>query len=141
MPDTDPALIARRFVAEVLDGGRLAAAGELVSPEVVVHVPAREEPLRGLDALTAYIAGFRAALPDVAFELEDLLADGDRVAVRLTVSGTHAGELLGVAPTGRRVRVPEVLILRVEDGLIVEDWVQADLLGLLAQLGAGPGAH
>jgi steroid delta-isomerase-like uncharacterized protein len=139
MPDSDPARTARRFVVEVLDGGRLEAAGELVSPGVVVHAPARDEPLRGLDALTAYIAGFRAALPDVSFRIEDLLADGDRVAVRLTVSGTHEGELLGVAPTGRRVSVPEVLILRVEDGLIVEDWVQVDLLGLLAQLGGGPG--
>jgi steroid delta-isomerase-like uncharacterized protein len=139
MPDSDAALIARRFVEDVLDAGKLDAAGQFVSADVVVHVPASDEPLRGLGALTAYIAGFRLALPDVAFEIEDLLADGDRVAVRLTVTGTHEGELLGVAPTGRRVRVGEVLILRVEDGLIVEDWVQADLLGLLAQLGAGPG--
>lgn len=139
--DTGPALIARRFVEEVLDAGKLDTAGQVVSPGVVVHVPASDEPLRGLDALTAYIAGFRLALPDVAFQIDDLLADGDRVAVRLTVTGTHEGELLGVAPTGRRISVGEVLILRIDDGLIVEDWVQVDLLGLLAQLGAGPGGH
>lgn len=136
MPDRDPATIARRFVAEVLDGDQLHRAAELVAPGVVVHAPTRDEPLVGLDALLGYIRSFRAALSDLSFRVEDVLADGDRVALRLTVAGTHSGELFGIAATGLRVSVPEVLILRVSGGLIVEDWVQADLLGLRAKLAA-----
>jgi steroid delta-isomerase-like uncharacterized protein len=139
MPDNGATQLARRFVTDVLAGGDLDRADDLVAADVVVHVPVRPEPLRGLAALKDYIAGFRAALPDVGFVIEDEIAEGDRVVLRLTIDGTHRGELLGVAPTGRRVRVPEVLILRVAGGRIVEDWVQVDLLGLLAQLEAGPG--
>jgi steroid delta-isomerase-like uncharacterized protein len=131
--------LARRFVSDVLAAGDLGRADDLVADDVVVHVPVRPEPLRGLAALKEYIATFRAALPDVGFVIEDEIAQDDRVVLRLTVDGTHRGELLGVAPTGKRISVPEVLILRVSGGRIVEDWVQVDLLGLLAQLGALPG--
>ena len=134
----DNARLAREFVTKVLATGDLDRADELVSPEVVVHVPVRPEPLRGLEALKRYIAGFRAALPDVGFTVEDEIVQDDRVVLRVTVHGTHRGELLGVPPTGRYVRVPEVLILRFAEGRIVEDWVSVDLLGLLAQLDALP---
>jgi steroid delta-isomerase-like uncharacterized protein len=132
MPDA--ATVARAFVTDVLGPGDLAALDGLVHPDVVVHPPTATEPLRGRDALGTYIAGFRRALDGLDFAIEDVISEGDRAVVRLTVTGTHVGDLLGVAATGKRVSVPEVLILKVSDGVIVEDWVFADLLGLLGAL-------
>lgn len=89
-------------------------------------------------ALRDHIDLFEAAFPLYELIAEDMIAEGDRVAVRATVRGTHQGEFSGIPATGRRVEIPVFLIYRLEDGLIVEHWIQADVLGLLQQLGALP---
>jgi predicted ester cyclase len=76
----------------------------------------------------------RTAFPDQRVAVDDLLAESDRVAVRFTLRGTHLGELLDLAPTGRRVTVPGVAIYRIAGGRIAEGWVGFDALGLLEQL-------
>ena len=133
--------IVRRFVEEVQNGGDLAALDELCAPDFVNHsVPPGVPPTReGLAQLTAL---FRHAFPDGEMAIEDMLAEGDRVATRKTFRGTHRGELLGLPPTGRRVEIGLIDIVRLEGRRVVEHWNAVDNLGLLQQLGAiaAPGA-
>lgn len=91
--------------------------------------------------LEEHIRFFQEALPGYQLEAHDVLADGDRVAVRGTVHGVHQGELLGVAPTGRKVAFPLFIIYRLADGLIVEHWMLADQAGLMQQITAAVGAN
>ena len=79
-----------------------------------------------------------AAFPDVQYDLHDLLAEGDRVAVRYTMRGTHRGELMGIPATGRKVAMPVTTIYRIANGQIAELWETYDALGLLQQIGALP---
>jgi predicted ester cyclase len=115
--------IVRRLVEEVLNGGRLAVIDDLYTPEQAAEA-------------TAWIAPFRASFPDTHMEIIDLIAEGDTVVGRFTCSGTHCGEWLGYAPTGRRFdAVDEVGIYRFRDGRIVETWGLEDNLSRLEQLG------
>lgn len=113
--------------------GDFDVLGEICTADVVNHTPL--DDLRGLEALTAYERRIHEAIPgfDVAFE--DLVVEGDRVAMLLTISGTHAGPLLGVAPTGTDVEFANTVFHRMVDGRIAERWVLPDVFGLLRQLG------
>jgi predicted ester cyclase len=77
----------------------------------------------------------------VSFKIEDLIAEEDRVAVRVTAHGRHTGEFIGLAPSGREYTISEMHIFHVRDGKIAEHWRDADMLGLMRQLGALPGAR
>jgi predicted ester cyclase len=88
--------------------------------------------------LKEHIIAFEAAFPHYELVAEDLVAEGDRVAVRTTFKGTHTGEFMGVAPTGKDVSIPIMLIYRIEGGKIAEHWMNADAMGLMQQLGAIP---
>jgi steroid delta-isomerase-like uncharacterized protein len=81
----------------------------------------------------------RSAFPDCRMTVEDVVAEGDQVAYRWTFSGTHRGELRGIAATGKRVSISGINVDRIAHGKIAEHWSQADVLGLLQQLGAVPG--
>ncbi len=129
--------IIRRFVEEVQNGGDLAAVDELTAPGYVNHsappgVPGDREGLKQLTAM------FRRAFPDGRMTIEEMVAEGDRVATRKTFRGTHRGELMGIPPTGRAVAIGLIDIVRLVDGKVVESWSAADDLGLLQQLGALP---
>jgi steroid delta-isomerase-like uncharacterized protein len=78
------------------------------------------------------------AFPDASVSIEELVAEGDKVVVRITSTGTHGGDFMGVMPTAKRVRFQEIDIARVENGMIAEMWAAPDVYGLLAQLGALP---
>ena len=80
----------------------------------------------------------RAAFPDLQYTVEDQIAEGDKVVTRYTASGTHRGELMGIAPTGSRVEITGISITRVEDGKIEEIWETHDALGMMRQLGVIP---
>lgn len=81
-------------------------------------------------------AAFRSAFPDVHKEIEDLVAEGDRVVVRYSMTGTHGGTFDGIEPTGNEVSTTGIFIYRIEDGQIAESWLNYDGLNLLGQLGA-----
>ena len=115
----------------------LAAEEAARSVDFAAHVPGIPVPL-GSEGWTSFIAAFLAGFPDFRLVVEDMLAEGDRVAVRWTFRGTHAGEFLGVAPTGKPVSMSAIEVNRVADGRVVEHWVALDQLGLLHQLGAVP---
>lgn len=90
------------------------------------------------DGLKQHIAVFEAAFPGYQLTAEDLIAEGDQVVVPLTVSATHKGDLMGIPPTGKQVTLAGIYIYRVRDGRIVGFRSQADMVGLLQQLGAMP---
>jgi steroid delta-isomerase-like uncharacterized protein len=105
--------------------------------DFVAHVPGAPAPLDGA-GWKAFIGAFLSGFPDFRIEIEDVLAEGDRVAVRWAFNGTHTGDFLGVAPSGKRVHMDAVEINRVAGGKVAEHWVALDQLGLLQQLGALP---
>ena len=91
------------------------------------------------EQLKQYIATVEAAFPNYQFAIEDLLAEGDKVAVRVTSELEHRGQLMGFPPTGKRATISGIFLYRIADGKIVESWIQSDRLGLLQQLGLAPG--
>lgn len=133
--------IVRRFVEEVLNQGRIDAAGDYFWDDMVEQVPFPGQG-PGLEGLKDVLRGMRDAFPDMQWSVEEQLTDGDRVLTRFEWTGTHRGRFLGVPATGRRVRVWGMVIDRVHDGRIKETRILMDTLGLMIQLGvvAPPGA-
>lgn len=121
---------------EVFSTGDLSVLDEIVAPGFVGHDVAQPEPIRGPEGLKQSVALYRSAFPDLQVTVDQQIAEGDTVATRWTARGTHEGELMGVAPTGKQATVTGVSIERVVGGKIVEDRTNWDALGLLQQLGA-----
>ena len=130
--------VARRFLEEVFNGGKLELVDELLDPGFVNHDAAQPGPQVGIEAAKANVAGYREAFPDVYLTIEAQLAEDALVTTRWTGRGTHRGELMGVAATGKQVTVTGITIDRIVDGRIVESWTNWDTLGLLQQLGVVP---
>jgi steroid delta-isomerase-like uncharacterized protein len=138
MAGDDLKAIARREIEEVYGAGKLDTADELVDAGFVGHDPALPEPLRGSAGVKEAAAGYRAAFPDLRVKIDTQISEGDLVVSRWTATGTHQGELFGIAPTGKQATVSGISIDRISGGKIVEDWTNWDTLGLLQQLGAIP---
>ncbi len=130
--------IVRRQEEELFTQGNLDAADEIYAPNYVGHDPSNPEDIRGLEAAKQAAADYRKAFPDVQVTIEELIAEGDKVAARVRFRGTHQGELEVIAPTGRQVESTGIIISRIEGGKIAEDWANFDDLGLMRQLGAIP---
>jgi predicted SnoaL-like aldol condensation-catalyzing enzyme len=128
--------LVRRYIEEVWNGHNLDAIDELVSPEYFNHAASTAEYQRGGAKLAVEWLLF--VFPDHRFDIEDAAADGNTVAVRGTMGGTHEGELMGIAPTGERVAVQQVHWFRVADGKVAEHWAVRDDLGMMRQLGVMP---
>ncbi len=127
----------RRTYEELLNGGDLSVADELVAPDFINHEgPAGMD--RGPESMRGLANMLRTALPDLHFEIEELIAEGDTVAGRLTMSGAHEGALMGMPPTGRQMRQAHMHFVRFRDGLAVEQWGVRDDLGMMRQLGVIP---
>lgn len=124
-----------RFYEEALNAGREDAFAELLAPDVAYYNSATGA-VRGPEGVVTAIRGLRAAFPDLRYTVEELLVDGDRVAARFTLRGTHHGPFRGRAATGRSVEVGGSTHYRVAGGKLTEVRVFADFLGLLRQLGA-----
>jgi len=126
--------LVRREEEDLFSGGNLDAADEIYAADYVGHDPSNPEDVRGLEAAKQAASDYRQAFPDLRVSVEDLIAEGDRVAARLRFRGTHLGELNGIAPTGRRVDCTGIVISRIEEGKIAEDWANFDDLGMMQQL-------
>ena len=113
-------------------------AVELISPDAVFHVPGRPDPMRGPAGYLAIIGMMRGGFPDIQWTLEETIAEGDKVAARFTMRGTHQGTFFGVPPTGRKIVVQTMNFYRLTGGQFIEERGQPDLLGLLQQIGAAP---
>ena len=124
----------RRFYDEVVNKGNLAEIDERIAQDLIEHNPP-PGVLSGPEGMKQSVAMFRAAFPDIHVTIHDVLAEGDKVVVRATASGTHRGELMGIPATGRRIAVDEIHIVRCVDGKVVEHWGVEDSLGMMQQLG------
>jgi steroid delta-isomerase-like uncharacterized protein len=134
----DNKAVVRRFIEEVWNNGNLDAIDELISEDHVDHDPAQADSPGGREGVRAFVQMYRTAYPDTHIELGEMVAEGDLVAGSWTATGTHQGELMGIAPTGRSITVSGMGRDRIRDGRIVESWANYDALGMLAQLGAIP---
>jgi steroid delta-isomerase-like uncharacterized protein len=130
--------VVRRQEEEIFTQGNLDAANEIYAPNYVGHDPTNPEDIRGLEAAKQAAADYRKAFPDLQVTVEDVIAEGDKVAIRVRFRGTHQGEMEGIAPTGRRVECTGIVISRLEGGKIAEDWANFDDLGMMQQLGVIP---
>jgi steroid delta-isomerase-like uncharacterized protein len=130
----------KRLYEEVFNQGNLAVAEELIGPNVVEHQqqPGITPDAAGPELVKQIARFFRAAFPDLQITVNDLIAEGDRVAARVTISGTHQGEMMGISPTGKRVEVSSIDIIRFEDGKAAEHWGETDIMSMMQQLGVVP---
>ena len=130
--------IPQRLIEEVYNQGRLDAVYELVAGEYVGHDPSLPEDIAGATAERELAAAYRAAFPDLKITIEEQLAEDDRVVTRWTARGTHTGDLWRIPGTGKEVRVSGTSVDRIQNGRIIESWVNWDALGLMQQLGVVP---
>lgn len=124
----------QRAFEDLFNHGRLAVADEVVSAAFVTHAAPPGTP-RGPEGLRELVTLLRTAFPDARIVIEDLIAEGERMCARTTLRGTHRGQFLGIAPTGRRVIQEQMHIVRFVGGKAVEHRSLSDDLGLLRQLG------
>jgi len=118
--------IVRKFFEEAWGKGNLAAVAEFMATDYVAHhVPSGLPP--GAEGLKQLIAAYRTAFPDLKSNLNDIFGEGDRVAFRWSVSGTHLGDWFGVSPTGDHVTATGITIFRIDGGKVVEGWTSIDL--------------
>ena len=129
--------IVHRIMEEIFNKGNVAAADELIASNFVDHNPVCGQPA-GLEGLKQVVTMFRTAFPDLHCTVEEMIAEGDKVMARGTIRGTHKGEFMGVPPTGKRVRVTGIDIVRIAGGKVVERWGNFDEMGMMQQLGVVP---
>ena len=130
--------IVRRAVEGVWRDRNLAIVDELIALDYVGHDPTQPEPIQGPKGYREFVAIYQSAFEDATVTIDDQVAEGDQVVTRWTGRGTHTGELMGIAPTGKGVTVSGITISRIAGGKIAEEWELMDALGMFVQLGAVP---
>ena len=128
--------VVRAWIDDAWSGGNLAVADDLLAEEFVLHDPVAGREVVGRDAERALISGLRQAIPDLTFTIDDIVADGNDVTIRWLAQGTHGGELLGFAATGRALAIRGVDMYRLSEGRIAESWTFWDLPGMLRTVSA-----
>ena len=136
--EDDGKTIQRRMIEEVYNKGRLDLIDDLIAPEYLGHDPALPRDIVGPPGEKELVAGYRAAFPDLRITIDDQIAENDRVVARWTARGTHAGDLWGIAGTGKDITVTGTSVDRISEGRIIESWSNWDTLGLMQQLGVVP---
>ena len=126
--------IARRFI-QVWGDGNLDVIDELAAPSLVVRYPVIPQVIHSSREFRHVIAGFRSAFPDSALRVEEEIAEGEKVAVRWTFTGTHKGSFMGIPATGKKVTWTGITIYRIVDGRVVEERGEEDFVGFLREVG------
>jgi predicted ester cyclase len=130
--------LVRQMVEEVFNHGNVSRADEFLAPHFIEREelpPGIPRDREGVKLLTTML---RSAFPDFKATIDDIVAEGDKVVIRQTWSGSHKGEFMGISPTGRSVSFGVIDIIRIADGRCVEHWGQMDSMSLMQQLGAIP---
>lgn len=134
--DGNKALV-KRFFDEVINGDNLDLIDELLTDDFVEH-----EEFPGLepnrDGVKEFFRRFRSGFPDGTFTAEEMIAEGDTVAVRVTIRGTHQGEFIGIPATGKSVQVAAMDFISCKDGKMTAHWGVGDMVAMLQQLGVMP---
>jgi steroid delta-isomerase-like uncharacterized protein len=131
--EQNKALVRREYELGV-NKKNFSVRDEVLASNFVAHFPGHA-PLHGIDAFRQFTSAFFTAFPDLETTIDDLIADGDRVAVRQTWRGTQTGDFLHIPPTGKQVTFTSIEVYRVAGGKLAEEWVELDMFGLLQQLG------
>lgn len=131
--------IARRYVEEVWNGGDVDAMDEILTRDQLYHDPTFDGE-EDLEEFKRFIREYREAFPDLRYDVDDYVAEGDTVAFWGRVTGTHEGPFMGSEPTGNEIDIMGIGVVRVEGGKIAERWANFDLFGLFQQLGIDPPA-
>jgi steroid delta-isomerase-like uncharacterized protein len=132
--------LVRRLMEEVINQGNTSLVDELFAPDFVEHEELPPGIPSGIEAVKTLFTMFHSAFPDFQVTVDDLIAEGDKVVVRSTWSGTHKGEFMGIPPSGQSVSFGVYDIIRMAGGKVVEHWGQMDNMGLMQQLGVVPAA-
>ena len=130
--------IVRQMVEEIFNRGNMSRADEFLAPDFVEREelpPGIPRDREGVKQLTIML---HSAFPDFKATVDDIVAEGDKVVIRQTWSGSHRGEFMGIPPTGRSVSFGVIDIIRIAEGRCVEHWGQMDSMSLMQQLGAIP---
>ena len=133
--------LATRYFDELMSQGKLEVIDEIIHPNFAFHIPTLPEPVRGREGMHGFVTGLRTGFPDIKFSIQEgrLIVDGDKVAARWTITGTHQGPFLGASPSGNSIKDQGVDIFRIQDGQIIEIFVNENDLGLMQQMGVIPG--
>jgi len=125
----------RRVADEIFSQRKMDVIDDIFAPHYIGHTQ-HGTVVHGAAGIKQFVAQYLAAFSHTQSVVEDQVAEGDRVVVRLTFTGTHTGPWMGIPPTGKPVTVKGMALYRLQDGKIVEQWTIGDTLGLLQQLGA-----
>ena len=136
--ETNKAII-RRYLEQVINEQRYDLADEFLVDTVEFHGVG--PGISGRTALAEFYATFSAAFPDWHMNIDDMVAEGDKVVVRWTATGTHQGEFQGIPATGKPYTQIAIAIYRLTNGRIVEGWLQTDMLNMMQQLGLMPASQ
>ena len=128
--------VVRRVIEEAWNKGDLAVADEVIDTNFVFHAAGQE--FKGPEGLKQAVTIYRTAFPDFHITIDDMVAEGDKVASRFTVRGTHKGDLMGIVPTGKQVTITGTVFNRFVGGKEVEARASMDQLGMLQQMGVVP---
>jgi steroid delta-isomerase-like uncharacterized protein len=135
MPAEDNKQAVRRFYEEVINGRNLDAIDELLTPNGVDHTFGSQSA----EQAKQFFSTVQQAFPDMRVEVHDVIAEGELVAGRVTYTGTHRGEFLGIPATGKQTTTNGVDFFRMQDGRQAEHWGGPDMFAFLVQLGVMPG--
>jgi steroid delta-isomerase-like uncharacterized protein len=127
----------KRRYFDAFNAADLDAIDELFAREYVLHM-AGSADVRGADTLKQMVATSLASLSEATLRVDDMVAEGDKVATRWTMTAIHSGNFMGVPATGRRLSMHGVIVDRFVDGKVVEAWEAFDMYGLMRQLGTLP---
>jgi len=130
--------LVRQMVDELFNRGNMSRADEFMAPDFVEREELPPGIPRDREGVKQRTAMLHSAFPDFKATIDDMVAEGDKVVIRQTWSGTQKGEFMGVPPTGKSVSFGVIDIIRLSGGKIVEHWGQMDSMGLMMQLGAIP---
>jgi steroid delta-isomerase-like uncharacterized protein len=131
--------LSKRFAEEIFNQGKLQLADELVASNATFHDPGVPGgKFTGPEGFKQFAQVYRGAFPDLHITINDQVAEGDKVASRWTATGTHKGQLMGIAPSGKHATITGMILDRYQNGKLVESWANYDMFGMLQQLGVVP---
>ena len=128
----------RRVWEEFRGQGRMELADELLAPDFVDHDPNNPEDYRTPEGAKEELSGYRTAFPDMSATVTDQEAEGDKVTTNWKVTGTHDGDLMGIAPTGKKIELTGKTVARIAEGKVAEEWHEWSQEDMLRQVGASP---
>ncbi len=135
MPAEANKALFQRYFDEGTNQGSLTVVDEVFSTNYLHHDPANVDTIGGLDDVKRHITTLRAAFPDLAFHVQDVVANGEDIVLRWTATGTHTGDYFGIPPTGKAFKITGMNYWRTANGQAIEGWVSRDDMGLMRQLG------